>query len=94
MEANTNQPKGGGPTTTRRTLKQQEFLKSEAASMARVELKLMVGDPKYNTRNSFSAKSPDEVPFVEKHIQYLCDHPNLNPRHYLSNLKLKTKLRS
>jgi len=80
--------------SARYTLKQQEFMKSEAAMLARVELKLMLTDPKYNTQNGYSARSAKEVLFVDKHIQYLCDHPKLDPRHYIMNLKLITKLRN
>lgn len=92
MEPNVNHQEDIRPKLTRHTLKQQEFLKSDAASLARIELKLMVGNPKYNTIDSFSAKSAEDVPFVDKHMQYLCEHLNVNPRHYLSNLKLKTRL--
>jgi len=77
----------------RHTIQQQNFLKSEAGTMARNELKLMVADPDYNTRSSFSVIEPDGVSFVDKHMKYLSEHPKLNYQHYLSNLKLITKLR-
>lgn len=74
------------------TLRQKAFFKSEAAMMARIELKLMVNNPNYNTRETFSAKHSQSMPFVERHMKYLSEHPNLDPRHYLSNLKLITRI--
>jgi hypothetical protein len=75
------------------TLQQKAFFRSEAAEKARAELKLMVGDPRYNTQKTFSAKDPDLTSFVDKHMQYLSQHPKLDPRHYLSNLRLMTKVK-
>lgn len=90
MQADSN-PKIANPI--RYTLQQQAFFKSEAAMMAKVELKLMDGDPKYNTRASFSAGQDTDISFVDRHMKYLSEHPKLNPRHYLSNLRLMTKIK-
>jgi hypothetical protein len=45
--------------------------------------------------SSYSANAslyPDgQIPFVEKHVAYLMDHPKLDPIQYLSNLRLMLK---
>ena len=60
-------------------------------------LKLMVDDNLYSTQSSYSCRNdlyPDNlIPFVEKHLEYLRKHPNIDPNQYLSNLKLMTKKR-
>ncbi len=76
------------------TTRQQAFFKSETATLARTELKLMADDPRYNTRGTFSARhTSNTMPFVERHMKYLSEHPKLDARHYLSNLKFMTKLK-
>lgn len=64
----------------------------------REKLRAMIDDPSLNTRaSSYSANSdlyPDnKIPFVEKHIAYLMDHPRLDYQQYLSNLRLMLKVR-
>jgi hypothetical protein len=81
------------PTVDRFTLQQQAFFRSEAALKAKGELKLMVDDPNYNTRETFSAKHEHDMPFVDRHMKYMSEHPKMNPRHYLSNLQLMTKIK-
>jgi hypothetical protein len=60
-------------------------------------LKNMVQDPMLNTRSSYSANAdsyPDgQIPFVEKHMAYLMDHPKLSPVQYLANLRLMIRQR-
>jgi len=74
--------------------RQQAFFKSEAAMTAEAELKLMANDPRYNTQGTFSARySSNLMPFVERHMKYLSEHPKLDTQHYLSNLKLMTKIK-
>lgn len=61
-------------------------------------LKGMVLDPNMITRPSFRANSalwPDhKIPFIDAHLQYLKNHPNLNPEHYLANLRLMIRKKS
>lgn len=80
------------------TLKRKnDFMQSEAGIEAYELLKQMVSDDKYHTDASYSANSelyPDNlIPFVEKHIDYLCAHSETNPGMYLSNLRLITRAR-
>ena len=57
----------------------------------------MVSNTAYNTEPTYSANLanyPDHlIPFVEKHLAYLKNHPKLNPEQYLANLRLMTKIR-
>ena len=61
----------------------------------RQALRTMELDQALNTESSYSANTalwPDHrITFTEKHMAYLRAHPTLNPRHYLSNLKLMIK---
>jgi hypothetical protein len=73
------------------------FLVSEEGVIARKALQELADDLKFNTQGSYSADGvayPDNVqPFVEKHMRYLAAHPNLDAQHYISNLRLKTRIR-
>jgi hypothetical protein len=75
------------------TIQQQAFLKSDVGIKARIQLKLMVNDPSYNTRETYSSTSPSNTLFVDKHMVYLSEHPKLNAQHYLSNLRLMTRIK-
>jgi hypothetical protein len=82
------------PQPIRINSRQQAFFDSEVAAVAKTELKLMAKDPRYNTQGTFSAKYTGHVmPFVERHMKYLSEHPKLDAQHYLSNLKLMTKIK-
>ena len=64
----------------------------------RKKLAAMLSDPTLNTKaSSFSANAalyPDgQIPFVDKHINYLMNHPKLNHDQYLANLRLMLKKR-
>ena len=64
----------------------------------RQKLEEMERNPLLNTRtSSYSANValyPDgQIPFVEKHITYLLDHPKVDHSQYLSNLRLMLKTR-
>lgn len=77
----------------RLTMQQQAFLTSEAGRSAELALIAMEKDPKYNTQTSFSSRQTDRVPFVERHMVYLSQHLKLDPRHYVANLRLMTKIK-
>jgi len=64
----------------------------------REKLQAMEKDLALNTRaSSYSANSdlyPDnQIPFVEKHLAYLMDHPKVDYTQYLANLRLMLKVR-
>lgn len=77
--------------------KKNNILNSLEGQKIRDELALLEADPAYRTETSFTANGvdyPDHVmPFVEKHMLYLSKHAELNPQHYLANLRLKIKIR-
>lgn len=81
------------PTSKKRT----NFLESEAGDAIRKKLKAMEADEQYNTPVSYSASAPNlpdnKISFTRKHMQYLSKHRDLDPEHYIANLRLKTRTR-
>jgi len=75
------------------TLSQKEFFNSDAAAKVRMNLVLMDSDPLYNTTASYQYFNMAGLSFVDKHMLYLSQHPNVSHQHYLSNLRLKSKIR-
>lgn len=73
------------------------FFETEAGKDFTQALREMALDKAFNTDPSFSANSvayPDgQIPFVNKHIEYLRTHPGIDPQHYLSNLRLMARRR-
>lgn len=72
-------------------LSAQRFLISSEGVLIRKELEVMVGDANYNTESFYSPTSSERISFVDKHMDYLCKHPLVKPRQYLSNLRLMTR---
>lgn len=77
----------------RTTLSQQKFLDSEAAILIHEQLIQMMSDKTFNTSSTYAASREDSLPFDEKHMNYLSDHPKLNPQHYVANLRLMTRIK-
>ena len=75
------------------TLSQQKFLDSNDAVIIREQLLTMMQDKAFNTSSTYAATREDALPFDEKHMTYLSDHPKLDPQQYMQNLRLKTRLR-
>lgn len=80
------------------TLKRKvNFFESEEGIEIADTLRLMAEDLAFNTASSYSANTvlhPDNlISFVEKHMNYLNTHPAINPREYISNLRLMTRRR-
>lgn len=77
--------------------KRPDFITSEKGVKAATVLNLMVLDSGYTTEPSFSLDSEkytdNLMPFIDKHLAYLQNNPATNLEHYLSNLKLKTRVR-
>ncbi|MGI9027403.1 MAG: hypothetical protein ACR2FM_00975 [Candidatus Saccharimonadales bacterium] len=61
------------------------------------ELQRMMEDASYHIKPGYSIDTetyPDNlVPFVESHLNYLKTHPQVDPMHYLANLRLMLKIR-
>lgn len=60
-------------------------------------LTLLQNDPSMKTEGKYSPDAVDwpdnRLPFVEIHLAYLKAHKNVNPEHYISNLRLMIKKR-
>ena len=73
------------------------FAETEKGKEIRHKLWLLTEDNQYNTSSSYSANEllyPDNLmPFIDKHMNYLINHPMLDPDTYMSNIKLLTRLR-
>lgn len=70
-----------------------EFLRSEKADKLREELVAMTENPLYNTR-VVSLIDTDSLYFVEKHMRYMSNHPNMDHFQYVQNLRLMTKIQA
>lgn len=79
------------------TFKRSDFITSEDGIKATEILNQMFLDDAYITQPSFSANSEkytdNLIPFIDKHLNYIQSHPSTNYEHYLSNLKLMTRIR-
>lgn len=77
--------------------KKPDFFSSEEGLLAFRVLEAMVGDDKYHTEAGYSANSvlyPNNlIPFVDKHMLYLRNHPSIDPQQYIANLRLMTKIK-
>jgi hypothetical protein len=75
----------------------RDYSDTEEGKEFKRQLKLMNSNDAYNTAPSYSADNelyPDNLmPFVDKHMTYLINHPALEASKYLANLKLQTRLR-
>jgi hypothetical protein len=61
------------------------------------ELRAMLEDASYRTMpgysNDIDTYPNNAIPFVEEHLSYLKRHPQVNPAHYLANLRIMLKIR-
>ena len=77
--------------------KRPGFDDSQEGILARNELTAMAVSDNYTTKSSYAANTllyPNNVmSFVDKHMSYLRDHSTVDPRQYVSNLKLMTKIK-
>ena len=79
------------------TTKKVPFIESEAGIAARATLEALLANVNHTTESGYHVNEelhPDnKISFVEKHMEYLSTHPNVNPSYYLSNLRLMTSAR-
>jgi hypothetical protein len=77
--------------------KNLNFLETEEGKEAARLLTAMAADAAFNTGPSYSADTNEYpnnlIPFVNKHMDYLRNHPATNPSHYLANLRLMTRIK-
>ena len=74
-----------------------DFLDTDEGREIKLQLQQMSDSSLYNTTASYSANSllyqDNLIPFVDKHVNYLINHPSLDPSKYLANIRLMTKVR-
>ena len=77
--------------------KRVDIYNSEVGTETKNALSALEDNPSYVTEVSYTSdreKYPKGIiPFVDKHLLYLHQHPTVNPLHYLSNLRLQLKKR-
>ena len=75
----------------------KDFSDTEEGKGIRLEFQKMTDDVLYNTSSTYNRDTslyPDNlIPFVDKHMNYLVDHPKLEADKYLANVKLITRIR-
>lgn len=72
---------------------QQTFINSEAAVELREELMAMENDPTFITDSTYVPTTKGEISFCDKHFAYMSMHQDIQPRDYMNNLRLKTRIR-
>lgn len=79
------------------TKKRPNFFDTAEGLETKQALINMQADKAYNTNSDYSTnqdKYPDNrIPFVDKHMKYLSEHQSVNIKHYLSNLRLMTRIK-
>ncbi len=74
-----------------------DFFETADGIELKSQLVNMEASDKYKTVGSYSPKTElyedNIIPFVQKHMNYLKTHPQLNPYQYLANLQISTRIR-
>ncbi len=77
------------------TKKRIDFVTSDEGVWCRQTLEALESDKAYNTEASFTVDIEtfpnNQMPFVLTHMTYLAKHAEVNPRHYISNLRLRSR---
>ena len=73
-----------------------DFFATEEGVKIKRELLAMFHSKQYHTPSTYCVNTelyPDNLmPFVDRHMEYIRAHPTTNPTHYLSNLRLMTRV--
>lgn len=73
------------------------FLDTDEGIQTEQVLRSMEANNMYNTESSYSANAvthPDHrISFADKHMKYLSEHQAVDIDHYLSNLRLMTRVK-
>jgi len=74
-----------------------DFFETQKGVEFKEKLLQMHTSEKYMTASSYSSKSElyadNLIPFIDKHMNYIKSHPQLDPDQYLANLQIVTKIR-
>jgi hypothetical protein len=77
--------------------KKVDMYDSEIGTETLNALIALESSPNYITKGGHTLnreRYPDgEIPFTDLHMLYLHQHPLVNPMHYMSNLRLKLRIR-
>ncbi|HMS49906.1 MAG TPA: hypothetical protein PKA02_00505 [Candidatus Saccharibacteria bacterium] len=77
--------------------KRVNFTESAEGIWARQTLERLVADSAYNTDSTYSTDAElypgNLIPFVEKHMNNLNSHPDLDATQYIANIRLMTRIR-
>ncbi|HSX05869.1 MAG TPA: hypothetical protein VLF69_05340 [Candidatus Saccharimonadales bacterium] len=71
-------------------LTQKKFYASEQGRNARQMLQELVESPEYDTNSTYFENN---LPFRERHLDYMSKQPHLDITGYMSNLRLMTRKR-
>ena len=74
------------------TFSARQFLASDDAKQIREELERMMVNTGFNTKSTYTPTQETKQLFVDKHMRYLSLHTNIDPRQYVSNLRLRTQI--
>ena len=74
-------------------LTSKEYLKTETGIRAEAELKRMAQSLAFETTELFNSRVDSDLSFIDRHIKYLVNHPNVKATNYLMNLKVMTKVK-
>lgn len=79
------------------TLKKRiAFYTSDEGNDTKKLLESMIESNEYNTDPTYTVnvQYPDHyLPFIDKHMSFLANHPNVEIRDYLSSLRLMSRIR-
>lgn len=77
--------------------KRPRFFETDEGLQIENMLRAMEKDTSYNTESTYVADGvqfPDHIlSFMDKHKRYILANPAIDPRSYVANLRLKTRLR-
>lgn len=77
--------------------KRVNLFDSEEGTEIRRALRQLELDDRYNTQPTQTSNLDDypdgQIPFTDVHLLYLTRNPSVNPDHYLSNLRLRLRIR-
>ncbi len=77
--------------------KKPDLFETEKGAEILRALQAMAADASYNTEPGYSSNTalyPDNLrPFIAKQMEYLRNHPETDLQHYMSNLRLMTRVK-
>ncbi|HSW85324.1 MAG TPA: hypothetical protein VLF79_01765 [Candidatus Saccharimonadales bacterium] len=75
----------------------RDFINSDEGKAIKQALQVLADDSSYNTRSSYHPNvvlyADNQIDFVDRHLEYLKVHPQLDAWKYIANIKLMTRIR-